>query len=185
MGSNSSSGLGRGRIASPVIDIGSFAGSFKLSTAHHAALGEWQSERYRSIQNYNRTGKTGGRLGLKDLTGKIDSAINANRIPRDIQTFRGIGGEQVLGLKKGATFSDRGFVASSLSLETAKLYARSRDDGAILRVAIPRGTRAAYVQGGETEVLLGRGTRFRVTGISRGSQGERVVDVRVLRGRER
>jgi hypothetical protein len=56
--------------------------------------------------------------------------------------------------------------------------------GVMMRITAPRGTRAADVShhtgGHEQEILLGRNTKLKVTGVST-SGGRTVVDVSVVR----
>jgi SPP1 gp7 family putative phage head morphogenesis protein len=75
----------------------------------------------------------------------------------------------------GDSFTDRGFMSSSALPNVVDRFAK--DDGsAIAEIIVPRGARAMYVgsvgkHANEAEVLLGRGSKFKIIGAARDDAG--------------
>jgi len=87
--------------------------------------------------------------------------------PIDLKVYRNIN-PQVLGkLKVGDTFSDKGFVSTSLSKEAINYHNSHK-----LEMLVPKGSKAVYVvpvsvhnKEGEEEVVLNRNSKFRVVAV--------------------
>lgn len=112
--------------------------------------------------------------------GHVDSifADEATTTPVDLEVVRGLSAVSTLGmdLSDGAEFTADGYTAASFHEGWARSFTTDvRNDGALFRIRIPAGSRvlAAGVGSGdagdiarqarhESEVLLPRGTRFRV-----------------------
>lgn len=151
--------------------------------------GKWGPRTTVDLHGYSG-GDNGGRfLGLnrqlRDAAGapgayadsveSIDRALARTTIPRDTQLYRGVPGghfvDEVLAkLEPGQTFVDHGYTSTSAERRLADLS--SGTSGAAPRAAItidvPAGTHAGVIPSSlrdtEREVLLPRGSRFRVVG---------------------
>ena len=145
---------------------------------------------------------TGQRLKNAERVGnEVDGVIKRTPpLTSDIVVHRGTT-TAVLGVESlddldglvGSEFSDKGIVSTSLSLSTAQLHANKKPGGAvIMKVTVPAGSRAYAVpeeleyfnpmnikESFETEVLLPRGTRFKVTSVGE-ERGFGVLNVEVV-----
>ncbi|MDX3258116.1 ADP-ribosyltransferase, partial [Streptomyces sp. MI02-2A] len=101
---------------------------------------------------------------------EVDRALAGNPVPEDLMVVRGTG----IGHLKlddplemlGRTYDDKGFMSTSLGDHPVPAFA---GEDALLHLRVPKGTPALWVERvskfgmGERELLLGRGTQFRVT----------------------
>lgn len=86
----------------------------------------------------------------------------------------------------GKVVTDKGFSSTTLSEKFA--LERSSGGGILHRIAVPAGTPSFYYPAGlpttafddESELLLGRGTRFKATGYHEDSEGRKVVDWEIV-----
>jgi len=96
--------------------------------------------------------------------------LNKSKVPENVTVFRGM--RPVSGYPTdpkefvGMHISDKGFVSTSLSPETAKEFLTS--GGYVYKIKVKKGTKAAYIEGvgkhySEQELLLPRGSKFKVT----------------------
>jgi hypothetical protein len=116
------------------------------------------------------------------ITKDIDALIkNAPVLDTPITTFRGISEKEIvdnlLELKVGDVFTDKAFVSTSLNPKIGTRFAR--DKGVVLEITNPVGTKGIFPigyraevgeklaigPGAESEWLLPRNTKFRVTGV--------------------
>lgn len=133
----------------------------------------------------------------------LDLALSRAHLPEEVVVWRGVTEEampsyvfdafdtsspqnEALLLLNGKEFVDKGFVSTTLSKERAVNWALDQSVGAILyRITVPKGYQAAYLTevlsqvNTEWELLLKRGTRFRVTGVDLISRPE-IVNLEVL-----
>jgi predicted ABC-type ATPase len=144
---------------------------------------------------------TGQKLQKAERMGnEVDGVIKRTPpLTNDIIVHRGTT-TSVLGVKSkddlnglvGSEFTDKGIVSTSLSLSTAQKHGNRVGDAVIMRVTVPAGSRAYAVppeleyfnpmditNSFESEVLLPRGTRFKVTSVGK-ERGFGVVNVEVV-----
>lgn len=114
---------------------------------------------------------------IKDM----DSMINKSPpLKRESISYRGVTGDFVKKLKPGAVIKDKGFVSTTYdkgSAEQAMSDADEDDLTAMIHITMPKGTRALWGSGAleklypdkfgdtvmdESELVLGRGSKFRV-----------------------
>ncbi|MGW9025533.1 ADP-ribosyltransferase, partial [Streptomyces sp. NPDC055722] len=101
---------------------------------------------------------------------EVDKALAGNPVPEDLMVVRGTGtGHLKLDdplEMLGRTYDDKGFMSTSLGDHPVPAFA---GEDALLHLRVPKGTPALWVEKvsnfgmGERELLLGRGTQFRVT----------------------
>lgn len=128
-----------------------------------------------SLVNYTSTGHDKMNQYLRKLPGydKIEPLSMQNRIkaidrvfedapttPVALKAFRGVHASALRGLQPGDEFQDNGFVSTSLDYD-------SSFSGAKLEIRVPKGSKAVFVRaissvGGEQELLLDRGQKFRL-----------------------
>lgn len=133
------------------------------------ALEDYTGGGYNSLNKYLRHGefppyeKTPG--VVIDLQNNLDNSFkNAPLVPENLVAYRAINKDVVKDLKPGDTFRDKGFISTSISPKIVS-YLDEGDLG--LEIRVPKGTKGIYVEKvsrfkGEKELLLNRGTKFRV-----------------------
>jgi 8-oxo-dGTP pyrophosphatase MutT (NUDIX family) len=98
----------------------------------------------------------------------LDSAVSKLQLQQDVTLFRGVSPGAVSkfqnSLVPGAVISDKGFVSTSTSFNTAQIFA---DGGMVLQIYAKKGSKAVPINGeshhpNEAEVLLPRGSQFKV-----------------------
>lgn len=139
-----------------------------LSHDEAKAVNVYQGPAYSVINPELR--KTGGTLAhpeLRAIADNIDAAIRKHRLPHDQQLFRGMRGDQMFrtlgAMKPGQVFQDHGFVSTSSDAEVGGFGQLK------MVIAAPKGARGLHMRGHEREVLLPRGSRFRIEKIEHGS----------------
>lgn len=126
----------------------------------------------------------------------LDKALNGHKTTEDHHVYRSFGGSLNVGeLKKGAVIHDHAYVSASHSHQVASEFAGDRstlhrkgEDGTshfhhfIAKIHVPKGTKAHHLDnaeakktwdhpnGHEDELLIHRGTSFKVTGHSAHSE---------------
>ena len=119
---------------------------------------EYKKESHR-LNGYLRSGilYEEGDAFFEDWAVKLDSALKKGSFDEDVAVYRSIPNIQKV---KGKTFVDKGFLSTSLDMFTPR--ALGKPYAAILKIAVKKGTPAAYLDVGvsdfdENEVLLPRG----------------------------
>ena len=144
-----------------------------LTKTERAALRGYSGNDYVDISKHLRTGKSVGNLKLDQIK-NIDKAIKKAVTPDDVVVYRGIKAKRFSYFKKAKNkvIVDKGFVSTTLDREKAysftDLFGTKQ---AYCRIKVPKGTNAGYLGTSpflhprEAELLLSRGTKFKVTGI--------------------
>lgn len=153
----------------------------KVSLRVGEALNYYTEIGYREINQFLRGGgRVPARLapasassmrahGLGQIVRHLDEAFRAASVatPADAVLYRGTHMTPELSrmLQPGAVFKDHGFVSTSTDVVKAHEFAvLGRDTGpaSVLRITAPKGTRAMMGDYVEHELILNRGTSFRV-----------------------
>lgn len=159
--------------------------SYDPNTIDGANIEYYTSSGYEEINEYLRKG--GKRLSadekseIKEYVRSMDKALNKTETPREMVTYRGISGEateQFVNLKKGETFTDKGFISTTTDEQQMPLSFEG--PAVVLEITTPQGNKMLsvprYFEGvsgafgpsqdilGEGEHILPRGTTFRVDG---------------------
>jgi SPP1 gp7 family putative phage head morphogenesis protein len=158
-----------------------------LGAADRQAVYDYQGGGYVKLQAFAREADwQGGYHTKKEALAdqkRFDAAIAKGALPDAAVLYRGIEGRIVDGLTVGGTFEDLGYSSTSMSREIAEDFASRRAAGVILEIVAPAGTPAAFVPaaGGldEAELVLGRGSRFRVVG-ENSRNGRRILRVALI-----
>jgi hypothetical protein len=107
----------------------------------------------------------------------MDTVIEqAPTLPRDMAVYRG--GQGMPDLKVGSVFTDLGFGSTSVDRQMVEESFIGGSNTSLFRIRLPEGSRpGAYVEGitatpGQYEMLLKRGTSYRVAAIKRGVETE-------------
>lgn len=137
----------------------------------------------------------------------IDAAIAKERTTADLTVYRAMAGTTRYdtkpgnmetvddGLPIGSIITDPGFVSTTADYDSATVFAKLARDPVIMKIRIPKGSNALHLHPGRTahprehEILLPRGSRFRVISRTRRSEPldgmgriAREVDVELIPG---
>lgn len=117
----------------------------------------------------------------------LDSAIGKGAAPENITVFRGFENPEIsrnFDALDGIIIGDDGFVSTTLSEPVARRFARSYRDPVLAEIRVPKGTKMGYVDAvnsvDEYEMLLPRGTRFRVVEAGYTEKGQKRVVLEVV-----
>lgn len=143
------------------------------NTAERTAMYDWTGAlESRAINAELRSGGPKNRQ-----TPEITRVLDRTAIEDDVTVYRGVKGverrlrrDRGLVLKVGMEFTDHGFTSTDVIGATAE-----RMGNQVMAIRVPKGTKAAYFQTpfGEQELMLQRGTRFRVVGTVQAKNGPR------------
>jgi hypothetical protein len=167
-----------------------------LTTAERQALAAYSEARYIPINSALRQGIPIPEVdNARETARLIDAAIaKAKPLERPMTFERGLayimrGGEKVQ-LKVGDEYVDPAYV-STTATQFQKLSSLFRKKDIHMRVTVPAGVRVGLISAAdpvrsrsllksETEALLPRGLRFRVTGVKRKGPLKQLIDVEVI-----
>jgi phage-related protein (TIGR01555 family) len=142
-------------------------------------LTEAESKEYSGITSK----MSGGGPGSKDKTliKKLDAGFKSASLPASMVTFRGVKSrawDKLKGLKAGDEFLDSGYMSTSVRLSVADEFRqgveKGDEAGGMLQLLLPKGAPAVILGSklsefpGEAEVLVNRGTKFRVKSVKDG-----------------
>ena len=162
----------------------------KLKPDEREALDLFKGAHSKDVNHYLRgiTEDHDAKLGKK-LTGQIDKALRKSSVPENVTVYRGMRPEAFEGVidptdpgkLRGLVLPDKGFAATSLSEETAR--GGYGIHGILAEIRVPKGTKAAYLDTSgihqyaytEYEMLLPRGTRFKVVGARKEGNTTRLI----------
>lgn len=156
------------------------------------AVGVYRGVEFDAIQRVLREADP-ATAAAHPLVRAIDAAMGVSPLSTEVLTFRGLsqrGFVRESGLDlgsdlTGATWTSRTYVSTSSDPSIGLLYGSRHDQSPVfMRVVTPEGTRAIAISGGEAELMLQRGLRFRVVadrGIVQTAAGpRRALDVEVV-----
>lgn len=128
----------------------------KFSSTLRQSLSTYTGSGYSEM---NRTLRSGGSptRTIENLRKLLDQC----RIPEDLISYRGV--RSRLSLKAGDTFTDLGFMSTSLNAGVSEGFG----EGTFFTIRVPKGAKGAYVDlvsscPGEKELLLQAGTKMRI-----------------------
>lgn len=164
--------------------------SSKMTLDERNAVTQYQTATFEVVNEYLRTGRIvesdlaqgitddeEGRELLDQTVKVLDSATSRGTVPPSIVLYRGIDSrtiEKMGGLKEGQIVVDKGFTSTTLSK-----YIASGSSGALLTMRTEGTVHGVYSNEEDLEeVLLERGTKYRVNSVKQGKKLE--VDVTII-----
>ena len=115
------------------------------------------------------------RYNVDDEVLALDEVIKMHQLSEDTYVYRGISEKYLKGLHVGGEYIDDGFVSTSLigSVAWGVFGGFGGVGRAVMQIKLPKGTNCALtrpetMKSQECEVLLPRGSRFKVVGIEPG-----------------
>jgi hypothetical protein len=139
-----------------------------------------------SLENYKGSGYLdyntslrGGSPPSRDIKA-LDAVLDRGTLGTDGLLYRGASTEVLSTLKLGQTFSDKGFVSTSISKDAADTFSRGIPP-MMMRIKAPATTKGAFVGGREAEFILPRGQSYKVTGVNKRTRPI-MIDVEIVNG---
>lgn len=159
----------------------------QLTKAERGSLSAYTFKADRPINRQLRT-NTCCKRNTAGHVKRLDSAFDKAAYPKTVTTYRGIDEKLFDGIASRATpgktvLRDPAYMSTSLERSVAHGFAKQgKGRGGIIKVKVPAGARALNVTTisefkGEREVLLGRGSKYRVTKID---TRKRVIEVEMV-----
>ena len=87
----------------------------------------------------------------------LDTVTKSATIPKNIVVYRGVSG---VTFRKGQIVTDKAFLSTTVSFENAKSFAGNA--GYIVRIGVPKGTKASCGTGHEREIVFPRGKKLKI-----------------------
>jgi len=167
-----------------------------LTTAERQALAAYSEARYMPINNALRKGVTIPDVdNARETAQFVDSALaKAKPLDKTMVLERGLAAiwrnDEKVQLKVGDEYIDPAYV-STTAAQFQKLSSLFRRKDIHMRITVPAGVRVGFISAAdpvrgkallksETEALLPRGLRFRVTSVKRKGPLKQLIDVEVV-----
>ena len=166
--------------ARPVSNPDKFTRELKVkpSSQDQDVVYTYQSPTFFQVNSHLRTGTATNPEVAKQIAAKMDETFaRAPAMPRDVEVYRGMSLKHfgVSNPKElvGKEIVDSGFTSTSFDRRVADKFASSTEQGVILAIRVPKGTKAIPVNEyamrlPEHELVLNRGGKYRVVGIRSG-----------------
>lgn len=164
-----------------------------MSRTQTSVLAEPQKQAAKTYTGETYTAINGGlRKGgldpVHDATVRdLDSAISKSELPENTVLYRGMELNDNLrnNIKPGATFTDQAYTSTSLDQGNPSRFAGG-ENGAVMRIKAQKGQKGLAMQSisdypEEKEVLLPRGTKYKITGVTRDPDtGRTFIDAEII-----
>lgn len=151
------------------------------------AVETYTSQAYENINSMLR-GKVEGDMESKMIVDTLDYAIEKSKVPFDISVYRGVRYAEDLknfftnDAKVGGTWSDPAYLSTSLDKTSFSAF---KGADVSFKINVPKGSSGAFLNGdlskypNEAEMLLPRGTKFRIDRIVKKKYGSFTAGGRV------
>lgn len=157
----------------------------EIGGGQQTSLADYRSENYRDVNLKLHSGGGGDQ--------NIDSAMKDSPLKSDVLVWRGgrnaakrfgSAWNPEVGSMVGVEYGDAAYASTSTQPAIASAFAGSNDQGFLLKIIVPKGTNAIgltprSMSGGEDEILLDRGLRYRIVG-DHIEYGLRTFDIEVI-----
>ncbi|MGL4445806.1 MAG: ADP-ribosyltransferase, partial [Alsobacter sp.] len=159
----------------------------KLSPKEREATLYYSSYGDRVLNHAMRSGEidSSENADVRERAKDLDAAISKHTMAEDTQVSRVVVGpwvqDLVKSLKPGSVFRDQGYTSTSATKALAFDEAPART--AVMSIKIPKGAKAAPLPTRyptETEFLLPRGSRFRVSSIKKAKNGQHNIELELV-----
>ena len=153
------------------------------------AIEDYVGPSYEEINSLLRSDKwstSSKQTTIRNITRAIESAPPT---PHDTEVYRGVDASFLPSLKVGNEIEDKGFCSTAVDRADAESFAGA--SGGVLHIKVPKGTRAAFIDAvvkyrdedapSENELLLNRGSRFKVVARSKDKSGRTNVFVELMK----
>ncbi len=146
--------------------------SFNYSKEENNSLREYKTSLYQDVNKFLRGQTDKPSKDTKKIIDGLDKVMEKSVLPSDTTVFRGTRGLDLKNLKPGASFEDNAFSSTSLDPNTANNF--MGQDDYMMKIDLPKGSKGALVpsttdsagnKSSEFEVLLPRGTKYKIKSI--------------------
>lgn len=167
--------------------------AYELSDSHTSKLNKKQIDAaqtytgndYSDINGGLRSGKVPRQY--ETTVRNLDSAIDQSRLPDNTVLYRGMNmsPDMAANMKPGAVFSDKAYTSTSINPRIPESFARG-EGKTLMRIKARAGSKGLAVNNisnfdGEHEILLPRGSRYKVTGMYKDKRtGMTYIDAEIL-----
>lgn len=164
----------------------------RLTPGEQNALDEYKANGYRQLNSGLRSGKPLGTT-LQVRADAIDHAIEKGTLSKDTTLYRAFRPEGGMNLNVGDVIQDKAFISTSAStktpLEIVDAHKLKSAPFYLARIKGPAGTHVAYADAAgvraaglsrEDEIILPRGTSFRVTKVTTDKYGRREIELEII-----
>lgn len=166
--------------------------NININSKHIKAIHDYK----RDSSEINETLRNSKGKRTPDYKKELDH-VTSHTTTKPMTVYRGIHDSEFHSKKVGTTFTDHGYTGTSIKPHVARGFAhdakydeehydKTKTQGSIFRIHMPAGTKAHYLDmhngpcASEHEVLLHRGTKFKIKGHSEDEHGKRVIDLHVV-----
>ena len=142
----------------------------KYDPAEQKVIDGYSQTEYETINDDLRSGEESESEWTKSRVEVIDKAIQKNRLPEAVKVFRGFNCPSCLKkLKEGGIFQDKAFFSTSLDESVPGEFLNKEPGDIMFHITLPKGTNAGRgSKADESELILPRGSKFRIKKISKG-----------------
>ena len=154
----------------------------KYYIGHPSTFNDLSAPDHSDINELLRSGVELDALGAepKKMVDAMDKAIAASTLKEPKTVFRGMSWDEeapdwVTNIAPGDVIADKAYVSTSTNSGVSKLFTEG-ESALLFEVKLPEGTHALDVDadpdlaGGEKEIILARGTKFKVTKVTPGDE---------------
>lgn len=138
-----------------------------LTEGERAALDDYLGFDYSDVNNRLR-GIWPMNEDVEEKVRLLDGALSRGSVPDDIIVYRGLSSAELhreLSSRVGGIWEERGYTSASLRPYAARQFAGSSTDTAVtMDIKVPKGSRGAFIDSEEVEILIPRGSRYRIVG---------------------
>lgn len=145
------------------------ASSLSFTAREIEAFGNYTGAMYKTVNPRLRAGKSVSSDDKEDLA-IMDKAFAKASLSQAVTVYRGLAPEIASKLTVGSSFKDGGFTSTSTDKDIGRMYTNIGGGGsALMEIRVPKGAKAISVKSAsqftkENEILLNRGSSFRVVG---------------------
>lgn len=161
-----------------------------LTYQHHTAVSGYKSSSYEINDDLrNSKGRTPGKH-RKYFQQRLDH-VTSGTTTQHMTVYRGIHDREFHNKPVGTKFTDHGYTGTSLNPSTARNFSEDYPGEGLFRIHVPQGSKAHYFDihdnryQHEREMVIHRGTKYKIMKHSVDERGNRVIDLHVVGQRGR
>lgn len=138
-----------------------------LDTSNRNLVSKEEFDDVYNYQNYSFSSMNYELRRNPNLEAPINNTIDKMKpLDKDIVVFRGIDEYDFLTLNIGDIFQSNGYFSTSISATLITGGACESNNGAVMRIYVPKGKKCIYIPGREKELLFSHGIILQLTNIS-------------------
>lgn len=162
--------LSRSDVAGLTPQVSKIPGALRALASHAMTLWvDGENREYKQVNDALREKSSHTTPAVQSIINGMDALFKhaSHSLKQDTALFRGL--REAPSFEAGKVYQDNGFQSTSANKYIANAFTPDKGGGAVLSLTVPKGTKVLAPSGKEgnleSEVLLNRGTRFRVVKI--------------------